>query len=106
MTLLELEDAWNRRVREPAKAAGLRPPQLIVLFSPYRQFHAPLKQAISDLQRAHPARDIAVIIPELVQTRWYHVLLHNQTAALIKAYLLFSGYRRVIVINVPWYLDE
>ena len=33
-------------------------------------------------------------------------LLHNQTAAVIKAYLLFSGLRRVIVINVPWYLRE
>jgi amino acid transporter len=104
--VLELEDAWTRRVREPAQAAGLRPPQLIVIFSPYRRFHGPLQQAISDLQRAHPARDIAVIIPELVETRWYHVLLHNQTAAVIKAYLLFSGYRRVIVVNVPWYLND
>jgi hypothetical protein len=90
----------------PAQAAGLPPPRLIVIFSPYRRLHAPLRQAISDLQRAHPARDIAVIIPELVETRWYHNLLHNQTAAVIKAYLLFSGYRRVIVINVPWYLDD
>jgi amino acid transporter len=105
-TVLDLEDAWSRRVREPAQAAGLRPPQLIVIFSPYRRFHGPLQQAISDLQRAHPERDIAVIIPELVQTRWYHFLLHNQTAAVVKAYLLFSGYRRVIVINVPWYLDD
>jgi hypothetical protein len=47
---------------------------------------------------------LAVIVPELVATRWYHYLLHNQTAALIKAYLLFSGFRRVVVINVPWYL--
>jgi hypothetical protein len=45
-----------------------------------------------------------VIVPELIPTRWYHYLLHNQTAALIKAYLLFSGFRRVVVINVPWYL--
>ena len=37
---------------------------------------------------------------------WYHYLLHNQTAAVIKAYLLFSGFRRVVVINVPWYLSE
>lgn len=36
---------------------------------------------------------------------WYHFVLHNQTAAVIKAYLLFSGFRRVVVINVPWYLS-
>jgi amino acid transporter len=104
-TLLELEDTWEQRVCEPAKAAGLLPPKLIVAYSPYRMLYAPLKQVVADLQRAHPGRDLAVIVPELVATRWIHYLLHNQTAAIIKAYLLFSGFRRVVVINVPWYLS-
>jgi hypothetical protein len=105
-TMAELEDTWEHRVREPATAAGLTALKLVVVFSPYRQLYAPLIQVVSDLQRAHPDRDLAVIVPELVATRWYHYLLHNQTATLIKAYLLFSGFRRVVVINVPWYLSE
>jgi amino acid transporter len=105
-TLVELEDTWEQRVREPATAAGLRPPRLFVVYSPYRKLYGPLKQVVSDLQRGHPCRDLAVIVPELVRTRWYHYLLHNQTATLIKAYLLFSGFRRVVVVNVPWYLSE
>ncbi|HEV3142380.1 MAG TPA: APC family permease [Gemmataceae bacterium] len=105
-TMDELEDTWEQRVQAPAKAAGLPPPKLIVVFSPYRELYSPLKQAVSDLQAAHPTRDIAVIVPELVTTRWYHVLLHNHAAAIIKAYLLFSGFRRVFVINVPWYPQE
>jgi amino acid transporter len=105
-TMAELEDTWEQRVHEPALAAGLRPPKLFVIYSPYRKLYAPLKQVVSDLQRAQPKRDLAVIVPELVRTRWYHYLLHNQTATLIKAYLLFSGFRRVVVINVPWYLSE
>jgi amino acid transporter len=104
--MAELEDTWEHRVHEPAMAAGLPTPKLIVIYSPYRKLYSPLKQVISDLQKAHPGRDIAVIVPELVATRWYHYLLHNQTAAIIKAYLLFSGFRRVVVINVPWYLSE
>jgi hypothetical protein len=44
-----------------------------------------------------------VIIPEVVERRWYHHFLHNQTATLIKGYLYFSGLHRVAVINVPWY---
>ena len=104
-TMSELEDTWEQRVRDPAREAGLPAPKLFVIYSPYRKLYAPLKQVVSDLQRAHPNRDIAVIVPELVATRWYHYLLHNQTAALIKAYLLFSGFRRVVVINVPWYLS-
>jgi hypothetical protein len=104
-TMADLEDTWEIRVREPAAEAGLIPPKLLVVYSPYRKLYAPLRQVVTDLQRAHPGRDLAVIVPELVSTRWYHYLLHNQTAALIKAYLLFSGFRRVVVIDVPWYLS-
>jgi amino acid transporter len=104
-TMDELEETWEQRVREPAVAAGLRPPKLFVVYSPYRKLYEPLHQVVSDLQRAHPGRDLAVLIPELVPTRWYHVLLHNQTATLVKAYLLFSGFRRVVVISIPWYLS-
>jgi len=104
--MVALEDGWNRNVQEPARAAHIAPPKLIVVYSPYRRLYAPLKQIISDLQKAQPGRDIAVIVPELVATRWYHYILHNQTASLIKAYLLLSGFRRVVVINVPWYLND
>jgi amino acid transporter len=102
--MARLEDTWEELVRTPAIAAGLCPPKLIVVYSPYRKLFGPLKQVITDLQRGEPGRDVAVIIPELVRTRWYHYLLHNQTAAVIKAFLLFSGLKRVVVINVPWYL--
>ena len=77
-----------------------------MVYSPYRRIYGPLKQTVADLQKSHAGRDIAVIVPELVGTRWYHYVLHNQTAALIKAYLLLSGFRRVVVVNVPWYLAD
>ncbi len=104
--MLALEEGWSRLVQEPAKAANRVPPRLIVSYSPYRRLYAPLKQVIEDLKRAQPNRDIAVIVPELVGTRWYHYVLHNQTAAAIKIYLNLSGFRKVVVINVPWYLGE
>jgi hypothetical protein len=102
--MLELEDEWGRRVREPALAAGLEPPRLIVVYSPYRRLYAPLIQTVDDLRHAHPGRDLAVVVPELIGTRWYHYLLHNQTGAVIKGYLRFTGYRRVAVVTLPWYL--
>jgi amino acid transporter len=104
--MAELEDTWIQRAQEPATAAGFPPPKLIIIFSPYRRLYGPLKQAVADLQRKHPGRDLAVIVPELVPSRWYHFLLHNHAAQVIKTYLLFSGFRRVVVINVPWYLSE
>jgi amino acid transporter len=104
-TMAELEDTWEQRVREPAAAEGIPAPKLFVIYSPYRMLFRPLKRVVSDLQGVHPGRDVAVVVPELVRTRWYHYLLHNQTATIIKAYLLFSGLRRVVVINIPWYLS-
>jgi len=104
--MLALEDGWERNVRGPAKAEGVVAPKLIVVYSPYRRLYAPLKQAVAELQKAHPERDVAVVVPELVATRWPHYLLHNQTASLIKFYLLLSGFRRVFIVNVPWYLSE
>ena len=101
-----LEDGWKTLVMEPAKAAGCPAPKLIVVYSPFRRLYSPLKDALTELRHAHPDRDIAVIIPELIGTRWYHHVLHNQTGVLIEAYLRLSGFRRVIVINVPWYLSE
>lgn len=104
--MVALEDGWEKNVREPAQAAGLTPPKLIVVYSPYRRLFGPLKQVVSDLQHTHAGRVIAVVVPELVGTRWYHYLLHNQTASVIKAYLLLSGFQHIVVITVPWYLSE
>jgi amino acid transporter len=102
--MMALEDGWETLVRTPARAADRPAAKLIVIYSPYRRLYAPLREVLSDLQRTHAGRDIAVIVPELVGTRWYHYVLHNQTAALIKAYLRLSGLRNVVVISVPWYL--
>ena len=102
-TMVALEDGWNRLVREPTSKANLPAPKLIIIYSPFRRLYQPLIEVVTDLRKAHPDRDIAVIIPELIGTKWYHYILHNQTAAVMVAYLRLSGFRRVIVINVPWY---
>jgi hypothetical protein len=46
-----------------------------------------------------------VLIPELVESRWYHYFLHNHRAQRLKALLLFNRGQQVVVINVPWYLS-
>jgi amino acid transporter len=104
--MVALEEGWEGLVREPATKAGFPPPKLIIVYSPFRQMYKPLIEVVEDLKKAHPDRDIAVIIPELVSTRWYHYILHNQTASVMVAYLRLSGFRKVVVINVPWYLND
>jgi amino acid transporter len=106
LRLQALEEEWARFVADPCRAAGVPAPRLVVVTSPYRRLFAPLMEFLADLQKTHPGRPIAVVVPELVERRWYHYLLHNQTAAVIKGYLYFSGLERVAVVNVPWYLRE
>ena len=45
-----------------------------------------------------------VVVPELVAVRWYEYLLHNHRSTVLKAMLLLQGNRRIVVVNVPWYL--
>jgi amino acid transporter len=103
-TLLERD--WSNYVVGPARQAGLAPPRLVVLPSPYRRLLTPLLDYIATLKEEHPGRQIAVIIPELVESKWYQYLLHNQRATGLKAALLLRGDQRVVVINVPWYLSS
>jgi amino acid transporter len=96
---------WCRFVEQPAMEAGLVAPELVVMPSPYRLVLAPIVDYVLEAERANPGQQIAVLIPELVERHWYHHLFHNKRASVLKALLLLRGNQRVIVINVPWYLD-
>jgi amino acid transporter len=97
---------WGRYVEEPTRQAGVATPQLVVLPSPYRLILAPIVGYVSEAERTYQNQQIAVLIPELVERRWYHHLLHNKRASVLKALLLLRGNQRIIVINVPWYLSS
>jgi hypothetical protein len=77
-----------------------------VIHSPYRTLLDPLLNYIRRVLEENSDRLIAVVIPELVQPRWWEYLMHNQVATILKARLLLNGDQRVIVINTPWYLRE
>lgn len=100
----DLRRNWARLIEEPTKRAGRGTPQLVVLESPYRLVITPILDYVVDLERKNPDRQIAVLVPQLVERHWYHYFLHNQRAEWLKALLLLKGNQRIIVINVPWYL--
>ena len=101
-----LAGRWPELVEEPARRAGLAPPRLVVLNSPYRFVIRPILDYALDLEKNNPGRQIAVLTPELVERRWHLNLLHNHRAAALKALLLFQGDKRITVINIPWYLTD
>jgi amino acid transporter len=101
-----LIETWRSRIETPAKEAGLPEPRLEVIHSPYRQLFQPLLDFVEKLKAEDSERLIAVIVPELVQPRWWEQLLHNHVATGLKTMLLLNGDERVVVINTPWYLRE
>jgi hypothetical protein len=98
-------DEWCRFVEQPAMEAGVAAPELVVLPSPYRLILGPIVDYVLETERCNPNRQVAVLIPELVERHWYHYLFHNKRASVLKALLLLRGNQRIIVVNVPWYLD-
>lgn len=100
----KFKNSWQKYVTSPMGSANLPEPELVILTSPYRFFRQPFMDYILKLEKENPDRTIAIVVPELVQSKWYQYLLHNQRATSLKELLLREGNRRVVVINVPWYL--
>lgn len=101
-----LLQSWPRLVEEPTRAAGLPVPELICISSPFRYVINPIVNYVLELSAKNPDRDITVLVPELVEHKWYHYALHNQRAQGLKAILLLKGNRRITTMNIPWYLEE
>jgi amino acid transporter len=106
---VELEPGAGQRMGEKWQQWALDVP-LVVVPSPYRSIVGPLLDYLDETDRQHDDGQLAtVVVPEFVPARWWHNLLHNQTAWLIKAALLYRrrhlGFQRVIV-DVPYHLQH
>jgi amino acid transporter len=101
-----LQDDWEHYVEQPFRAEGKEPPQLQVLPSPYRFVIIPIVQFILDLSKKHPDRSIIVVIPELVEDKWYEYFLHNQRGRLLEWVLLARGNERIFTVSAPWYVGQ
>jgi len=101
-----LHEDWDRYVVTPFRKAGLEPPNLVILPSPYRFIVVPLVEYILKLAEQHPGEKIAVVIPEFVEDRWYEYFLHNQRARLLEWILLAKGNKQIYTVSSPYYLPE
>jgi hypothetical protein len=83
---------------------------LVVLPSPYRSMIGPLLEYLDRTDEEHNDGQLAtLVLPEFVPARAWQGLLHNQTAWLTKAALLYrrrTGNLARVVIDVPYYLRE
>ena len=73
--------------------------------SPYRSVLAPLLRTIEELKRQHPGRSLAVVLPLLVEARWWETLLHTHRERRLRSALLRNGGPDIAVVGVPWQLE-
>jgi len=83
---------------------------LVVVPSPYRSILGPLLDFLDEEDRQHQDGRLAIVVmPEIVPAKWWHGILHNQTAWLLKAAFLYRkrrlGFTRVI-IDVPFHMRK
>ncbi|MGD0674189.1 MAG: APC family permease [Polyangiaceae bacterium] len=102
----DLTDRWASLVCAPARSQGKEPPRLVVIRSEYRRLLDPLREYVERLAHEHPDRQVAVIVAELMERRWYDFLVDTQTATVLREALLYRGGPQIVVISVPWYLPK
>jgi amino acid transporter len=95
---------WETLVRQPAAAAGFAPPRLILDSSPYRSLSAPLLRATRTSQLESPGRPVLIVLPEVVEHRWWSLPLLGWRSVRLKKHLLHYGGPRLAVVSVPWQL--
>jgi hypothetical protein len=76
----------------------------VILHSPYRLVTTPIFRYVLEMESKHPDRQIAVLVPEIVEWRWYYYFLHNQRATALRVLLYAKGTGRIVVISVPSYM--
>jgi hypothetical protein len=78
--------------------------RLEVLSSEYRSIVEPLIRYLDRLDAYQRDDIITVVMPQFLPSRWWHNILHNQTAMLLRLALLFR--RSMVVTDVPYRLKH
>jgi amino acid transporter len=75
--------------------------RLVVLESPYRLLLEPLLDYVKQVaDRRQPNETITIVVPQFVPRRWWHQLLHAQTAVILRLALINRP--GIVITSVPY----
>ncbi|MDP4083692.1 MAG: APC family permease [Bacillota bacterium] len=81
------------------------PCRLLTLKSKYRSVLEPLSRLIHVIEEKEDHEgQIHIIIPQFIPKKWWHNLLHNQTALLLRLWLMRN--KDVVISTVPYHLRK
>lgn len=88
----KLQDKWNKYNPNIP---------LITKYSPYRDIVKPLQDFIESEEHAsQPGDNVTIVMPQFVVKKWWHNILHTQTAMLLRRKLMMD--RHIVLITVPY----
>jgi hypothetical protein len=75
--------------------------RLVVLESPYRLLLEPLLDYVKTVaDRRQPNETLTIVVPQFVPRRWWHQLLHAQTAVILRLALINRP--GIVITSVPY----
>lgn len=78
--------------------------RLVILESPYRQLVEPLLSYIEEIiAQRQPNDTVTIVVPQFVAHRWWHNLLHTQTALFLRLALMFRP--GIVITDVPYQVE-
>ncbi|MGZ3767750.1 MAG: APC family permease, partial [Mucilaginibacter sp.] len=81
------------------------PCRLVTLKSKYRSVLEPLSRLIHVIEEKEGFNGlIQIVIPQFIPKKWWHNLLHNQTALLLRFWLF--RHKDVVITTVPYHLKK
>lgn len=98
----DAEETGKLRTKWETWGDGVR---LVILDSPYRLLLEPLLAYIEEIaSKRQPNEIITIVVPQFVPKRWYHNLLHTQTALWLRLALLFQP--GIVITDVPYQIEQ
>lgn len=81
------------------------PCRLLTLKSKYRSILEPLTRLIKLIEEKEEYKSqIHIVIPQFIAKKWWHNLLHNQTALLLRVWLI--RHTDIVISTVPYHLRK
>jgi amino acid transporter len=75
--------------------------RLVVIDSPYRTFLEPFLKYVDDLSKVtQPNERLTIVVPQFNAKRWWHNILHTQTAFWLRFALLSK--KGIVITEVPY----
>ncbi len=100
---VSLNEVGTNNLKDQWQAWGCGVP-LTILPSPFRSITGPLLDYIDEVEKRYEHNLVTIIIPEFVTKKFWHNVLHNQSALLIKTLLTLR--KGKVVTTVRYYLEE